>query len=165
LPLPRVAVVAAPEVVGAQVLATPAPVRVIIAAGPQVVATMAPARVFIAVGNRGVATTAPARVIMVVGTADMVTAIIPTATGGDSGSPFIQAGGGPIPILIIPMLILIIPILIPIPILIRIMHLHQRLCRKLPRTANHRKNSPTTGITARIHKVTTRMSRPAQAAG
>ena len=83
---------------------------------------------------------------------------LPTAPGGDLGSMLIRAGGDPIPILTILIPILTTPILgIPI------MHLHPRPRRRPLRTAN--KNNPTTGITVRIQKVTTRTSRPVRAAG
>jgi len=81
------------------------------------------------------------------------------AMGGDPGSiGEVQSWDGRISILII------IPILILIPI--PIMHPRQQLSSSnLRRIANKNSKNPITGITAKIRKVTTRMSKVARGVG
>ncbi|MDD1673204.1 MAG: hypothetical protein LUP99_02210 [Methanomicrobiales archaeon] len=104
-------------------------------------------------GTQVVVITATARILMAVGTADGATATTPMAMGGELDSMLIRAGGG------------LFRISTHIPMSTLIIYLHRGSPSSLPCIANRSNSSPTTGITVRIRKVTTRTSKTVRAVG
>ena len=117
------------------------------------------------VDTQAVITTVTARGIIPVGTAGGGIGIIPAVIGGVLGTMLIRVGGGLTRMSIhIPITTPITIILIPIPIPIPIICLRRRSPESLPHIASSR-NNLTTGITARIRRDTTHMSKAVREAG